>query len=413
MTECAKTLGGCPDRGRLKAAYEALRPGYEAALQSVYKKVRALLEKHGYTPTIKYRVKRFEAYFKKLQRNKGRSGKEEQSAITDLLGLRIICPFLEDLEQVEGLLAGHFEVIETVRKGADHSFREFGYDSVHLLVRLQSGLLPSDLPGSRAVCEIQLRTILQEAWAEVEHELIYKSDIALPNDSIRRKLASLNATLTLSDLIFQEIRDYQKEIRHKGRKRRQSLEERWDASRIMIAQLPALETAVDEGPGLEVLASCASDLERSMLEALEAHSSNDFARAIRLYDRILEMELVDPIRSLVYNHRGMAFFSLSDPQRAVEDFSQAIAFDPENVRAHTNRGLSYRVLKEFDLSLADYDTALSIDPSRMDGYWGRAQTYFEMKLLTQALADCEKVLSQQGDFAPAAELSKIIHRMLF
>ncbi len=65
----------------------------------------------------------------------------------------------------------------------------------------------------KRVCEIQLRTILQDAWAEVEHELVYKSDISLPNQSIRRKLASLNATLTLSDLIFQEIRDYQKEIR--------------------------------------------------------------------------------------------------------------------------------------------------------------------------------------------------------
>jgi putative GTP pyrophosphokinase len=38
---------------------------------------------------------------------------------------------------------------------------------------------------------VQLRTILQDAWAEVEHELIYKSDIKLPNASIRRKLAAL------------------------------------------------------------------------------------------------------------------------------------------------------------------------------------------------------------------------------
>ena len=60
---------------------------------------------------------------------------------------------------------------------------------------------------------------MQDAWAEVEHELVYKSDITLPNQSIRRKLASLNATLTLSDLIFQEIRDYQKEIRRHGRNR--------------------------------------------------------------------------------------------------------------------------------------------------------------------------------------------------
>jgi putative GTP pyrophosphokinase len=125
--------------------------------------------------------------------------------INDFFGLRIVCPFLEDIETVSSLIASHFEILETERKANQHSFREFGYDSVHLAIPLTTQLTGRSMPGVRKVCEIQLRTTLQEAWAEVEHELVYKSDISLPNQSIRRKLASLNATLTLSDLIFKRF----------------------------------------------------------------------------------------------------------------------------------------------------------------------------------------------------------------
>ena len=99
--------------------------------------------------------------------------------ITDLFGLRVVCPFLEDIETVAKLVSERFKVVETVRKANQHSFREFGYDSLHLVIRMPGETqLKAPLPGTATTCEIQLRTILQDAWAEVEHELVYKSDIA-------------------------------------------------------------------------------------------------------------------------------------------------------------------------------------------------------------------------------------------
>lgn len=397
-----------PDHAQTRDLYAALRPVYEKALQGISDSIRVLLQQHGLTPTIKSRLKRFEDYYEKLRRSARK--KKQVPVITDLLGLRIICPFLEDVDRVERLLTNHFEVVETVRKSAGHSFREFGYDSVHLLVRLENPQIETPLPHTRRVCEIQLRTILQDAWAEVEHELVYKSRLAWPNESVRRKLAALNATLTLSDLTFQEIRDYQKGVMALGHKRRNALD-----SAISLPVLDWSEPAeqVREASTPLLSASHSSPLEKAMLEALEAHSRHRFERAIELYSDILGMRLSRKIRSLIYNHRGMAQFSLSRSAEALQDFSRAIGYDRENLRAHCNRGLVKRLTKHLSQALEDYDRALVIDPSFTDAWLGRAQTWLEMKFPDRALADCEKALEINPGFTAARGLQKKIRRDIF
>ena len=96
MTQLAGPVG-LPERGRLQSTYEALRPAYEAALYDLYRNLRALLENSGYAPTIKYRLKRFESYCEKLSRSDRRKGEGEVEPVTDLLGIRVVCPFLEDV----------------------------------------------------------------------------------------------------------------------------------------------------------------------------------------------------------------------------------------------------------------------------------------------------------------------------
>jgi putative GTP pyrophosphokinase len=260
----------------------------------------------------------------------------------------------------------------------------------------------------RKVCEVQLRTILQDAWAEVEHELVYKSDISLPNQSIRRKLASLNATLTLSDLIFQEIRDYQKEIRQHGRKRRASVErEALDQEFIAISHPTTTEPPARIGP---IPSTMASHLEKTMLRALKAHSNHDLENAIALYGQLLGMQLDRKMRGLVYNHRGMAYFAIGSHQRALKDFSSAISYDPEGDRGYANRGLCYRVMKKYEKALKDFDQALIINPNRPDSYFGRAQTHYDMQQFELALADCEKALLIHSGYQPARELIKALYR---
>ncbi|MCF6265114.1 MAG: tetratricopeptide repeat protein [Desulfuromusa sp.] len=402
-----------PDRPVVEKLYARLRPGYELILLDIYQQLRALAEKEGLSVTIKYRLKRFDNYCEKLVRLSKLQG-TDLLQITDLMGIRVVCPFLEDLETVEQLIAQNFEILELERKAEQHSFHEFGYDSVHLLIRTKPLDPPTKLPHSADVCEIQLRTILQEAWAEVEHELVYKSDINMPNHSIRRKLASLNASLGLSDLIFQEIRDYQKEIRQRGLKCRQDVESMsYDYGAIQISQLPTLDEIAQEEDTFIPNYQDSKKLEKLMFAALEAHSNNQFQKAINIYGAILRLKLDPAIRSLVYNHRGMALFALAGYQKGVEDFSKAIEYNDENSRAWNNRGLAYRVLEKFDLSLKDYDRAIELNPQQYEGYWGRAQTCFEMKLFSRALSDCHKTIERKIDFTPALELGKNLRRQLF
>ncbi|PLX81020.1 MAG: hypothetical protein C0616_06035 [Desulfuromonas sp.] len=401
------------DRGELKSSYDALLPKHEAVLTTLYRQVRGLLENHGFTPTIKYRIKRFNPYYEKLKKvRRGEKG-GESGTITDLLGLRIICPFLEDIDIVVDLLSRKFQVVESQRKGSQHSFREFAYDSVHLLIKLENPPEGDKLPYTADVCEFQLRTILQDAWAEVEHELVYKSDITLPNESIKRKLAALNANLTLSDLIFQELRDYQKQVRHSGQKRRASLDERLNQEEVITIShgggwqpAPANEVGPLPSP-------LANDLERTMLDALKAHSHNEFETAVELYGDLLQMELDAPVRALVLNHRGMAHFSLGNYESALDDFSASTALDGVNPRSWCNRALANRVLRAYKQSIEDYNRALSLDPVNGEGLFGRAQTYCEMHLFTKALEDCELVLGQQPDYLPARQLMESIRRGVF
>jgi len=396
-----------PERSKIKDLYEKQLPAHRAALQHLAQEVRLILEQQGLTPAIRFRVKSFTAYFDKLRKLKASSGNQRFVTISDFFGLRIICPFLEDVETVSSLIASHFELLETESKANQHSFREFGYDSVHHTIRLAPQQRGRLLPGVKRVCEIQLRTILQDAWAEVEHELVYKSDITLPNQSIRRKLAALNATLTLSDLIFQEIRDYQKELRKHGHKRR-SIAVDLDHTQNDIA---ISHPTVDTGPPLigPIPSTIASHLEKIMLRALEAHSNHDLDTAIALYGQLLGMRLEARVRGLVYNHRGMAYFAMGSHQRALKDFSSAIRYDPDSDRGYTNRGLCYRVLKKCDKAIEDFNQAIQINPNRPDSYFGRAQAYFDTQQYARARDDCEKALSIQSGYQPARDLIKTLH----
>jgi putative GTP pyrophosphokinase len=397
-----------PERNRAKALYDQQLPAYKAALQQLAQDVRLILEQQGLTPALKYRIKSFEAYYDKLRKQNKVNDSRRMVTINDFFGLRIVCPFLEDIETVSSLIATHFEVLDTECKANQHSFREFGYDSVHLAIRMETTQTGRSMPGVRKVCEVQLRTILQDAWAEVEHELVYKSDISLPNQSIRRKLASLNATLTLSDLIFQEIRDYQKEIRQHGRKRRATVERQaLDQDDIAISHPTTTTPPARIGP---MPSSIASHLEKTMLRALKAHSNHDLENAIALYGQLLGMQLEQKMRGLVYNHRGMAYFALGSHQRALKDFSSAINYDPESDRGYANRGLCYRVLKKYEKALQDFNQALTINPNRPDGYFGRAQAHYDMQEFDMALADCEKALLIHSGYQPARELIKTLQR---
>lgn len=129
--------------------------------------------------------------------------------ITDLSATRIITFFPRTIEEIDAVLGDEFEVLERSDKAEDLLEEErFGYQSVHYLVRLAKtrATLAEYQRFAGAITEVQVRTILQHAWAEIEHDIQYKSSAAIPRD-IRRRFMALAGMLELADREFQAIQD--------------------------------------------------------------------------------------------------------------------------------------------------------------------------------------------------------------
>ncbi len=396
-----------PKRSKLEEEYRRRVAKYDATARRLVRQLQQLFHRRGINASIKYRVKSFESYFEKVLRL--RKDGAPSTVLTDLIGFRIICPFLSDLDAVQRLIEDHFRVIETERKGGEHSFREFGYSSLHLMVDLSDEIKSRPLFSTRRVAEFQLRTILQDAWAEVEHELVYKSEDTLLDEPMKRKLASLNATLTLSDIIFQEIREYQRTVLERENRRKASIEERllaFEAVPSLQEEELTLITRRDDAAAGAI--QHRSELERLIFEALTAHSRDEFTKAIELYSRVLRMKTSRQVRSIIYNHRGMAYLALSQYPKAEKDFTSAIRFNGDNFRAYNNRALTYRIRHTYAPALQDLDRSIALNAIQSEAYYIRALTHCDLQDHSKALHDCECVLNINPGFAAAQRLKDFI-----
>jgi putative GTP pyrophosphokinase len=129
--------------------------------------------------------------------------------ITDLAGVRVITFFPRTIEDVCRCIQEQFQVIEKVDHTATAQKEErLGYQSVHYVVRLganRSGLAEYQKFKS-LVAEIQVRTVMQHAWAEIEHDIRYKSTSAIPS-AISRRFMTLAGLLEIADREFQAIQE--------------------------------------------------------------------------------------------------------------------------------------------------------------------------------------------------------------
>ena len=192
-----------PDRKKLELEYESRRIQYEHILYSLQKTLSRNIQEILLYPTIKGRVKSFASYYNKLlKRLKEYDDPDKASLINDILGLRIVCPFNENLKTIEAHIKNNYKIIESEDKASMFSFKEFGYASVHYILKIPDEILNETDTGMEPVCEVQLCTTLQDAWADVEHELVYKAEFTPFDEPLKRKLAALNAISPFQTYFF-------------------------------------------------------------------------------------------------------------------------------------------------------------------------------------------------------------------
>jgi putative GTP pyrophosphokinase len=411
-----------PDgRNNLSALYpiadkEVFRQAFEAgaaARRLVARDIEGRIEQHlsplASHPTLKIRTKRFVSYYKKYQRLHKAGITKPQ--ITDLIGIRVICPFVEDLATVEALIKEHFEVIETERKG-HYTFKEFGYESTHLIIQIPNDI--AQLSGGHIGCdvvEIQIRTILQDAWAEVEHELVYKAEFNPFGTPMKRKLAAVNASLSLADIVFQEIRNYQKQLTGQLRKRQETFYQKVEEATVALLFLDVPQQKPEQ---VEPLAFQISDssIDDLLLSALYAHNKNRFEEATALYSQIIDLKPDNTILALIYKHRGMAYFAQSRYNESISDFTKALELDNQSYKAAYYRGVVHSVLKQYPQAIDDFTISLEINPFQHFCLFRRGQAYYHLDDYPHALADCEAAIAIEPNNVTLQKFRTLLHSKL-
>ena len=396
-----------PDQKVLRKQYEKLYAFREIIANELVLRISGIVRHLHSPPSVISRVKEFDSYYKKYVRFLKRG--DNFPFINDIIGIRIICPFLNDLSDVVKLIKANFDITQEEMKGEDLSYNEFGYESIHLLIKIPEDIIEAAPSAGCLITEIQIRTILQDAWAEVEHELFYKAELNLYDEPMKRKLHGVNATLMIADLIFQEIRSHQRQLNGELGKRRGSffkkIEDSIDA-RLFDEEKPKetqpfqhiTNTFYESTDSYGSAGSFGADdsIDDLLLRALSAHNQRNFSEAITYYTQILELDPDDTIKSLIYNHRGMSFFARSHYQEAVEDFSKALALDPKSYKAAYYQGIVCAVLQRYSDAIDAFNHSLEINPYQCYCLYRRGQAYFHMEDYPQALADCEASLALES-----------------
>jgi ppGpp synthetase/RelA/SpoT-type nucleotidyltranferase len=187
--------------------YTTQFPRTEIAARLIGEEVARVVRNTTSVHVVRARAKTVESLRGKLRRKRY---KRPAQRITDLIGVRVITYYRDAVDAIVAQLRRSFEINErdTIDKRRALGLREFGYRSVHVIARLKpTQLLPfADQVNRKRWFEIQVRDIVEHAWAEIEHEVVYKSGINFP-DATRRRFASLAGTLELLDNEFLALRD--------------------------------------------------------------------------------------------------------------------------------------------------------------------------------------------------------------
>ncbi len=183
-------------------------PLFEEAARKVYDVLKKTLDDAGLlVAALEYRVKSEDSLAGKLELKGGKY--HSLKDITDVIGLRIITFYIDDVDKVASAVERHFDVDweNSVDKRKALEIDSFGYLSLHYVCKV---------PGMDYKMEIQMRTILQHSWANMNHDTGYKSGVEVPKRYLR-DLSRLAGMLELVDDEFSRIRaeltDYRRKVR--------------------------------------------------------------------------------------------------------------------------------------------------------------------------------------------------------
>jgi putative GTP pyrophosphokinase len=149
-----------------------------------------------------------------------------------------------------------------------------------------------------------------------------------------------------------------------------------------------------------------------LLSALSAHNRNRFYEAIAYYTRILELKTDPKICTMIYKHRGMAYFAQSRYAEAIEDFGRSLQMDQKSYKSAYYRGVVKSVLRQYQGAIDDFSLSLKINPYQQFTLYRRGQAYYHLEDYPAALADCEAALTLDPDSSSALRFRTLLQDKL-
>lgn len=155
------------------------------------------------------RVKTKKSFLEKIDRKKYDNPVQQ---MTDIIGIRIVCDSLQDVSKLSELVKSEFQIDEqnSVDKVTELPSDMMGYEAIHYIVQLKQEdmkLLSNYDRYESFKAEIQIKTALQDTWANLYHNTIYKNMPPHLPSEVLRIFNLLSAVLELVDKEFQGLLD--------------------------------------------------------------------------------------------------------------------------------------------------------------------------------------------------------------
>lgn len=180
---------------------------YELAVEELLTKFNHLIKEYrdkGYYSSIERvegRVKSIASILDKCQK-KGIEVEAIEQRLEDIAGVRLICRFVQDIEQVAELLRHRSDL--TIHQEKDYVTypKDSGYRSYHMIASYQVETMGGP---KKIMVEIQIRTMAMDYWATIEHSLQYKYKLQIPEE-IQTRLMRVSEATVLLDKEMSQVR---------------------------------------------------------------------------------------------------------------------------------------------------------------------------------------------------------------
>ena len=243
--------------------------------------------------------------------------------------------------------------------------------------------------------EVQIRTIIENAWAEIEHHWNYKPDNKdlLLDKTLQRRLNALMAVLELVDREFDSIREkFQNEFK---------TDEILLKTIKNIAHNPNLfndlcNYLIDNENYEELLqfAKEAVAIEKNNVKAwsmmaISLLSLENYEEYLEIIEYLINLE---PNNAIPYAGKGYAFSNLGEPKKALIWYDKALELEPKNVLALVSKGIALDDLGKHEEALGWINKALTIKPEYVYALMIKGLVLRNLKKFEEAIQLFDKVL---------------------